>query len=112
MLQGPAAVIARPWPDALALERKLKSIGFDSVELRNAVLKNWLRTPQKNGDANTCKHFFAETDLRSSEGFLYAQSCSGSAQDDLLASSPTYFLQAGRTLGVCFCISITTPHRR
>ena len=42
--QGPATMITQPWLDALALERTLKSTGFDSVELRNAALKNWLRT--------------------------------------------------------------------
>ena len=42
--QGPATMITQPWPDALALEWTLKSTGFDSVELRNAALKNWLRT--------------------------------------------------------------------
>ena len=42
--KGPAAVIAQAWPDALVLENSLRSAGLGSVELRNAALKNWLRT--------------------------------------------------------------------
>eukprot|EP00435_Cladocopium_sp_Y103_P014066 s107_g3.t1 len=47
---GPATMITQPWPDALALEWTLKSTGFDSVELRNAALKNWLRTGRRGKD--------------------------------------------------------------